>query len=153
VLPRSLSDRIAQTIDSVLLKLVPRTPVSEVTREYSIDELVRGDILRHLEQLDTELATKPPIIEAWRDLLSSAGNVKRTIEEVAFRRDTLYAIAHRRSLDVTGPFGVFADLRRLITDVPTAVQEELDAEAGHDHVPTFPPASTPSLAECRPGGA
>jgi hypothetical protein len=143
-LPRRTSDRIAQPIESLLQKVVPQTAGSDVTPEYTIDPIVRTDVKQHLEQLDTELAADAAIIEAWRDLVTSAEKLNRTVDELAYRRDTLYAIAERRNLDTVGPFGVSADLRRLLTDVPDAVQQELDNEAGRDHAPIFPPQHTPS---------
>ncbi|HTH90471.1 hypothetical protein [Mycobacterium sp.] len=143
-LPRRTSDRIAQPIESLLQKVVPQTAGSDVTPEYTIDPIVRTDVKQHLEQLDTELAADAAIIEAWRDLVTSAEKLNRTVDELAYRRDTLYAIAERRNLDTVGPFGVSADLRRLLTDVPDAVQQELDNEAGRDHAPIFPPRHTPS---------
>jgi len=141
-LPRRTSDRIAQPIESLLQKVVPQTAGSDVTPEYTIDPIVRTDVKQHLEQLDTELAADAAIIEAWRDLVTSAEKLNRTVDELAYRRDTLYAIAERRNLDTVGPFGVSADLRRLLTDVPDAVQQELDNEAGRDHAPIFPPQHT-----------
>ena len=144
LLPRSVSDRIAQPIGLILQKLVAPSAVTEVTRHYTINAAVRADILRHLEQLDTELGTEAAIIEAWSDLLSSVEKVQRSVEQVSFRRDTLYAIAQRRNLDLARDFGVFADVRRVLTDVADAVQEELDKAAGVDHEPSYPPTQEPS---------
>jgi hypothetical protein len=57
-----------------------------------------GRISQRVEQLDVELATAEATSAAWRDLVSSAEKVKRKVEEVSFRRDTLYAIAKHRTL-------------------------------------------------------
>ena len=89
-----------------------------------------------LEQLDAELATEPAIREAWRDLVSTSEdeNLHRKVEELNFRRDTLWAIARRRGLDL-GTFGVFRDVTSVLTDNPDAVQRELDLSAGVEHQP------------------
>jgi excisionase family DNA binding protein len=100
-----------------------------------------GRISQRVEQLDVELATAEATSAAWRDLVSSAEKVKRKVEEVSFRRDTLYAIAKHRNLDVTGSFGVFATVSSVLTDVADTVLEEEERAAGVDHEPVDPPAS------------
>jgi hypothetical protein len=85
VMPCGVSNRIARPIDSLLRRLVPRNAATEVTRSYTISDAVRADILRHLARLESELATEAAIIAAWRDLVSSAEKVKRSVEEVSFR--------------------------------------------------------------------
>lgn len=137
VLPRSISERIAQRIDSLLLKLTRQPASSDATVYYALDPIARANVERHLEKLDNDLASDAAIIAAWNDLVSAAEKLSHPIDEVAFRRDTLHAIAERRNLDTVGPFGVFADIRRLLTDAHDAVQEELDIEAGRDHVHSF----------------
>jgi hypothetical protein len=144
VMPCWVSNQIARPIDSLLQQLVPRGAATEVTRSYAISDAVRADILRHLARLESELGTEAAIIAAWRDLVSSAEKVKRSVEEVSFRRDTLFAIAQHRNLDVVGSFGVFEGVRQVLTDVADAVQEELDRMAGVEHEPTFPPSWEPS---------
>ena len=96
---------------------------------------MRSDISRLLQQLDAELATTAATIAAWCDLVSSAEKVGRKVEEVSFRRDTLYAVAKHRRLDVTGGFGLFATLGSLVTDVADTVLEEEDRATGVDHTP------------------
>ena len=140
LVPSSLSDRIAAPIDSLLQKLVPRDATARVNHSYSINDVVRADISQRLEQLDVELATAAATIAAWRDLVSSAKKVKRKVEEVSFRRDTLYAIAKHRNLDVTGSFGVFATVSSVLTDVADTVLAEEDKAAGVDHEPVDPQA-------------
>lgn len=111
IAPSGLSDRVATRIEALVRRrLLPREPATRPARPYSIDGSVRSDISRHLQQLDAELATTAATIAAWRDLVSSAEKVGRKVEEVSFRRDTLYAIAKHRRLDVTGSFGLFATL-------------------------------------------
>jgi hypothetical protein len=94
--------------------------------------------LPRLEQLDAELATEAAIRAAWRDLVSTSedGNLNRQVEELNFRRDTVWAIARRRGLDL-GKFGVFWDVTSVLTDNPDAVQHELDlaADVEHHYVP------------------
>jgi hypothetical protein len=85
--------------------------------------------LVHLQLLDTTLSSDPAIIAAWRDLVSSCEKLHRTVEEVAYRRDTLWAIAERRGLD-PGEFGVFRDVRAVLTDEANAVRSEQDRAAG-----------------------
>ena len=110
IAPNDLADRVSARIESLLRRLLPREPTTRSARSYSIDGSVRSDISRLLQQLDAELATTAATIAAWRDLVSSAEKVGRKVEEVSFRRDTLYAIAKHRRLDVTGSFGLFATL-------------------------------------------
>ena len=96
VMPANVSDRIARPIDSLLQQLVPHNVAAEVTRSLAISEVVRADIQRHLARLEAKLTTEEAIVAAWRDLVTSAEKVKRPVEEVSFRRDTLYAIAQGR---------------------------------------------------------
>ena len=140
IAPSGLSDRVAARIESLVRRLLPREPTTRPARSYSIDGSVRSDISRHLQQLDAELATTAATIAAWRDLVSSAEKVGRKVEEVSFRRDTLYAIAKHRRLDVTGSFGLFATLGSLVTDAADTVLEEEDRATGVDHTPPDPPA-------------
>ena len=141
IAPRGLSDRVATRIESLLRRLLPRESTTRPTRSYSIDGSARSDISRRLQQLDAELATPAATIAAWRDLVSSAEKVGRKVEEVSFRRDTLYAIAKHRRLDVTGSFGLFATLRSLVNDDADTVLEEEDKAAGLDSIPLDPPDS------------
>jgi hypothetical protein len=106
IAPSNLSDRVAARIEPLLRRLLPHDQTTRPARSYSIDGSVRSDISRRLEQLDAELATTATTIAAWRDLVSSAENVSRKVEEVSFRRDTLFAIVKYRKLDVTGSFGL-----------------------------------------------
>jgi hypothetical protein len=142
-LPRSLVNQIVLKLDSLLLRRASPAPVSE-KRDHKIDPAVRADILRHVEQLDTQLASDDAIVDAWRDLLSYTRNLKRTIEDVAFCRDTLHAIAQRRNLDVVGSFGLFNELRSLVSDVANAVHEEIQRESGGEFEPCDYPPGTPS---------
>jgi hypothetical protein len=137
ILPEDLSDAIARSVTSHVEKLVPRQPATKARVHFTLDADVRDVISRKLEHLDTELASEAAILAAWNDLWISADNVKRAVDQVAFRRDTLEAVARRRNLDVHGPFGLFADLQRLLANSLDAVQEEVAREAGTAYVPTF----------------
>jgi hypothetical protein len=61
--------------------------------------------------------------------VSSCEKLHRTVEEVAYRRDTLWAIAERRGFDL-GEFGVFRDVCAVLTDDANAVRSEQDRAAG-----------------------
>lgn len=137
-LPHNISDEIAGSITSQVQKLIPHQPLSKVDVHYTIDADVREAIRISLVQLSSELASDAAILAAWDDLWTSADNVKRAVDEVAFRRDTLVAVAQRRNLDVFRPFGLFASLQRLIGNSLDAVQEELAKEAGITYIPGFP---------------
>lgn len=137
LLPHNVSDGIAQSVTSRLEKLIPHPPTTKAEVHFTLDVNVREAIRLGLEQLSVELASHGAILAAWHDLWTSADNVKRPVDQIAFRRDTLAAIAQRRNLDVFGPFGLFADLRGLVGNSFDRVQEELDTEAGVQHAPTL----------------
>jgi hypothetical protein len=105
---------------------------------------VRADVRLQLELLESELATEAAIIAVWRDLVKSSQTANRLVEEISFRRDTLFAVAQRRNLDVVGSFGTFNSVDSVLTDVADAVQEELDRDAGVEHQRIFPPSWEPS---------
>lgn len=131
---RSVVDAVATPISPLLEKLISRPPGPDGAPTYTIDSAVRAELLPLLEQLDAELATEEAIRAAWRDLVSTSEdeNLNRQVEELSFRRDTLWAIARRRGLDL-GRFGVFWDVDSVLTDNPDAVQQELDLAAGMTH--------------------
>lgn len=131
-------------IDSLLQRLFSSTIAADGTIAYGIDTAVRADVLVYLERLEFELAADAVIIAAWRDLVKSVEKPNRSVEEISFRRDTLFAVAQCRNLDVAGSFGVFASIRSVITDVADSVQEELDRAAGVEHERVFPPSWEPS---------
>lgn len=135
---------LASQVDSLLQMLFSSTTAADGTISYGIDAAVRADVLVHLEQLESELATEAAIIAAWRDLVKSVERPNRSVEEISFRRDTLFAVAQVRNLDAVGPFGTFASINSVLTDVADAVQEELDRAAGVEHQPAFPPSWEPS---------
>jgi hypothetical protein len=133
---RKVVEAIATPIEPLLQKLISSTPGPDGALIYAIDSAVRAEILPRLEQLDAELATEAAIRAAWRDLVSTSEdeNLHRQVEELNFRRDSLWAIARRRGLDL-GTFGVFRDVTSVLTDNPDAVQQELDLAAGVEHQP------------------
>jgi hypothetical protein len=131
---RRVVEAIATPIEPLLQKLISSTPGPDGAPIFAIDSVVRAELLPRLEQLDAELATEAAIRAAWRDLVSTSEdeNVHRQVEELNFRRDTLWAIARRRGVDL-GEFGVFWDVTAVLTDNPDAVQRELDLAAGVVH--------------------
>jgi hypothetical protein len=131
-------------IDSLLQRLFSSTIAADGTIAHGIDTAVRTDVLVRLERLESELATEAVIIAAWRDLVKSVEKPNRSVEEISFRRDTLFAVAQCRNLDVAGSFGTFASIHSVVTDVADSVQEELDKAAGVEHERVFPPSWEPS---------
>ena len=131
-------------INSLLQRLFSSTKVTGGTLSHGIDTAVRDDVRLQLELLEFDLATDAAIVAAWRDLVKSSQNRNRSSEEISFRRDTLFAIAQRRNLDVTGSFGTFASVNSVLTDVADAVQEELDRAAGVEPHRVLPPSWEPS---------
>lgn len=131
---RRVVEAITMPIEALLQTLISSTPGPDGAPIYAIDSAVRADLLPRLERLDVELATEEAIRAAWRDLVSTSedGNLHRQVEELNFRRDTVWAIARRRNLDL-GTFGVFSDVTSVLTDNPDAVQRELDLAAGVEH--------------------
>lgn len=141
---RALVTSLTTQIDSLLQGLFSSTAAADGTLSYDIDAKVRADTLQKLELLETEFATEAAIVAAWRDLVKSAQMPNRLVEEISRRRDTLFAIAQCRNLDVVGSFGTFRSVDAVLTDEADAVQEELDREAGIEHQRIFPPSWEPS---------
>jgi hypothetical protein len=131
-------------IEKLLPSLFASTSGFDGKTSTAIRASVRASILQQLELLESELSTEPPIVAAWRDLAKSAQTPNRSTEEISFRRDTLFAIAKCRNLDITGSFGVFAIVNSILTDVAAAVQEALDDEAGVENQRIWPPSWEPS---------
>lgn len=133
---RRVVEAITAQIAPLLDKLISSTPGPDGAPIYAIDTPARAELLPRLEELDARLATEEAIRAAWRDLVSTSEdeNLNRQVEELNFRRDTLWAIARHRGLDV-GRFGVFWDVHSVLTDNPDAVQQELDLAAGVPHEP------------------
>jgi hypothetical protein len=131
---RRVVEAIATPIAPLLDKLISSRTEPDGAQSYTIDPAVRAELLPLLEQLDAELATEEAIRAAWRDLVSTSEdeNLNRQVDELNFRRDTVWAIARRRGLDL-GRFGVFWDVDSVLTDNPDAVQRELDLAAGVEH--------------------
>jgi hypothetical protein len=116
-------------IDALLPNLISSSVAVDNNPTYTVDVAVRADILSHLQRLDTTLSSDAAIVAAWRDLVSSCQKLHRTVEEVFFRRDTLWAIAVGRGLDVSR-FGVFRDVCAVLTDDANAVRSEQDRAGG-----------------------
>ncbi|BCI52216.1 hypothetical protein NIIDNTM18_14940 [Mycolicibacterium litorale] len=131
-------------IRSLLNVLFSSTTAADGAASRAIDATVRADVLKKLEQLDTELATEGAIVAAWRDLVKGADQRTRSVEEISFRRDTLFAVAQRRNLDVVGSFGTFNQVSSVLADVADAVRAELAEEAGVTYARPMPPSRGPS---------
>jgi hypothetical protein len=129
---RQVVEAITTPVEPLLQKLISSAPAPNGTQSYTIDPTVRADLLARLEQLDAELATEAAIHAAWLDLVSTSEKPHQTVEKLSFRRDTLWAIARRRGLNL-GTFGVFRDAAAVLTDNPDAVHRELDLAAGVQH--------------------
>jgi hypothetical protein len=138
-----VTSSVAQ-IDSLLQRLFSLTTGADGTLSCEINAVVRADVLSQLELLESELATDDVIVAAWRDLVKSVEKSNRLVEEISFRRDTLFAVAQGRNLDVAGAFGTFKSVDSVLTDVADSVQEELDRAAGVEHQRAFPPSWEPS---------
>ncbi|WP_163745869.1 hypothetical protein [Mycolicibacterium helvum] len=141
---RAIVESSTAQIDSQLQNLFSSALDAAGKTSYDIDANVRAATLQSLEQLEAELATETAIVEAWRDLVKSVQTPNRSVEEISRRRDTLFAIAELRNLDVVGPFGTFSKVDAVLTDVADAVQAELDGEAGVENRRIFPPSWDPS---------
>jgi hypothetical protein len=120
-------------IESLLQSLMAPEP-------RSINSSSRADLEGYLLTLEVALMTPEATIEAWRDLVTSTENEKRTFEEISHRRDIMWAIAYRRDLDV-GRFGIFRRVCEVLTDNDDAVHRELAKARGIKHQFRFPPRS------------
>lgn len=141
---RACTTSSATQVNSLLQALFTASVNADGTVSYGIDAAVRADVLSHLGLLESDLTTDAAIVAAWRDLVKSAQTPNRPVEELSFRRDTLFAIAQGRNLDVVGSFGTFESVNSVLTDIAEAVQEELDREEGVEHQRIFPTSWKPS---------
>lgn len=141
---RACTTSSATQVNLSLQGLFSASQDADGTVSHQIDAAVRADVLLHLGQLESELITDAAIVAAWRDLVKSSQTPNRSVEELSFRRDTLFAIAQGRNLDVVGSFGTFRSVNSVLTDVADAVHEELDRETGIEHRRAFPPSWEPS---------
>lgn len=141
---RACTTSSATQVNSLLQALFTASVNADGTVSYGIDAAVRADVLSHLGLLESDLTTDAAIVAAWRDLVKSAQTPNRPVEELSFRRDTLFAIAQGRNLDVVGSFGTFESVNSVLTDIAEAVQEELDREEGVEHQRIFPTSWEPS---------
>jgi hypothetical protein len=141
---RACTTSSATQVNSLLQALFVASVNADGTVSHGIDAAVRAHVLSHLGLLESDLTTDAAIVAAWRDLVKSAQTPNRPVEELSFRRDTLFALAQGRNLDVVGSFGTFESVNSVLTDVAAAVQEELDREAGVEHQRIFPTSWEPS---------
>jgi hypothetical protein len=77
------------------------------------------------------------ITAAWRDLVKTCEKRNRKVEEVSFRRDTLWAVAALRGLD-SGRFGIFRDVCSVLTDDANAMKREQSRAVGAEYHPGIP---------------
>jgi hypothetical protein len=131
---------IATSITPLLQNLIRTTPAPPggTTPTYTVDAALRADLLQRLKRLDAALATDEAIVAAWCDLVASCTNSRAKVEKVSFRRDTLWALAERRDLEL-GSFGVFHEVSAVLTDSAYAVQEEIDPAGVDDEYISQPP--------------
>ncbi|MGE2727005.1 hypothetical protein [Mycolicibacterium pulveris] len=141
---RACTTSSATQVNSLLQALFTASANADGTVSYGIDAAVRADVLSHLGLLESDLTTDAAIVAAWRDLVKSAQTPNSPVEELSFRRDTLFAIAQGRNLDVVGSFGTFESVNSVLTDIAEAVQEELDREESVEHQRIFPTSWEPS---------
>lgn len=124
-------------IDALLLVLMSSSTDPDGTPAHTMDQAVRADLQVALRQLAMTLASDAAIIAAWRDLVRTCQRRNRDVEEVSFRRDTLWAIAAARGLD-SGRFGIFRDVRSVLTDDAEAVKREQSRAAGSEYYRGLP---------------
>jgi hypothetical protein len=92
---RAVVNSITGSVQPLLGQLISIAPAPDGTPIYAIDASVRATLLPMLHQLACELATEAAIRAAWLDLLSTSEKTHRALEELMFRRDTLWSIAAR----------------------------------------------------------
>ncbi|AYE95837.1 hypothetical protein C0J29_14510 [Mycobacterium paragordonae] len=142
--PKLLAVVATQTtaIDVLLPNLISSSTDADGSIRRTMDGAVRTDLQVVLQQLATTLSSDEAIIASWRDLVKTCEKRNRQVEEVSFRRDTLWAIASVRNLD-SGRFGIFRDVDSVLTDVADAVKREQCRAAGteyHQGIPDWEPS-------------
>ncbi|SPM32356.1 hypothetical protein MRAB57_154, partial [Mycobacterium rhizamassiliense] len=142
--PKILAVVEAQTaaIDALLTALMTSTAGFDGTSSRSMDATVRADLQVFLRQLAMTLASDEVFIACWRDLVKTCEKRNRKVEEVSFRRDTLWAVAALRGVD-RGRFGIFRDVCSVLTDDSNAVKREQSRAVGTDYqfeIPDWKPS-------------
>lgn len=132
----TVSAPIAAT-NALLGDLISSSSNPDGSVTYQMDSAARVDLLAALQQLAAALASEEAMIAAWRDLVRTCERRGRMVDEVSFRRDTLWAVAAARGLD-GGRFGIFRDVREVLTDDAEAVKREQCRAAGIDYHPSLP---------------
>lgn len=132
--PKLLAVLAAQVaaIEALLPNLISSSTDSDGTPCRAMDGTVRTDLFVVLQQLATTLSSDQAIVASWRDLVKTCEKRNRQVEEVSFRRDTLWAIAALRRLD-SGRFGIFRDVCSVLTDDADAVKQEQSRAAGTEY--------------------
>jgi hypothetical protein len=125
------------TIDALLVNLISSSTDPDGTPRRTMDAVVRADLLVALQLLATTLSSDEAIIASWRDLVRTCETRNRKVDEVSFRRDTLWAIGALRGLD-SGRFGIFRDVCSVLTDDADSVKREQSRAAGTECLPAIP---------------
>lgn len=144
--PQSIAGEVERGVDALVKRLHRRALRSHRSGPYRINDSARTHIIDCLAKLDQILRSDEAIIAAWLDLRKSVEKLNRSVEEVSFRRDVLYAIASNRQLDMESNFGVFSDLRRLLADSADAVVEAQALANGAPYERPLFPTEGPSGA-------
>lgn len=124
-------------IDALLNGLILSSTDADGRPRRSMDAAVRADLQVALQLLLTTASSNEAIIASWRDLVRTCENRSRKVDEVSFRRDTLWAVATLRGLD-SGRFGIFRDVCSVLTDNADDVRRELHRAAGTEYQPGIP---------------
>lgn len=137
--PKLLDAVATQTaaVEPLLLTLISSSIDPDGTSRYAMDSAVRADLQVALQRLESTLSSDEAIIASWRDLVKTCEKRNRKVEEVSFRRDTLWAIASLRGLN-SGRFGIFEDVHSVLTDDAEAVKREQCRAAGTEYHPGRP---------------
>ena len=124
-------------IDALLLNLTSSSTAPDGTIRRSMEAAVRADLEIVMRALVTTLSLEESITAVWRDLVKTCQKRNRKVEEVSFRRDTLWAVAALRGLD-SGRFGIFRDVCSVLTDDANAVKREQSLAVGAEYHPGIP---------------
>lgn len=102
-----------EVIDGLLRTLF--TPIGAGGKVDHVNGAARTQLAVELHNLGDVLKSDEAFVAAWRDFVKSCETPARTFEEVSFRRDTVWAIAKNRRLDL-GSFGLSYDLRGILSN-------------------------------------
>ena len=129
-----LLDSASGSLSEILEQLDNLFIPSATPHRWGIDPTVRERIATLLAKFDAKFDSSDVLVACWRELTASCRDISRKSEEVSTIRDTLWALAKRRNLDLSRT-GALSHLASVMTDNPDAVQTELDIAAGVSHEP------------------